>query len=245
MYDWPQVAAQTDAFWFAIRGALAAAGIAAPTDLDRLTPLPAQWRAPHLLLSQTCGWPLVHHHQTDLAVVARPTYAAEGCGAGTYRSAIVARRDAGLAELARGTVAVNGHDSLSGYWALAARLAGEGIARDELGEMIETGSHRASLRAVADGKAGLAAIDCVSWRLAVDHEPVAAGLHVIGWTAEMPALSFVTSVANAQLSSTLLAVLETAIATAPQPLLTGVTASSRADYDVVAELTEQARAAGY
>lgn len=58
--------------------------------------------------------------------------------------------------------------------------------------IVETGGHRASVRAVAEGRADLAAIDCRSWALALRHEPCARRLVVIGWTAERPGLPYVT-----------------------------------------------------
>ena len=245
MYDWPEVAGATDAFWSALRGALSANGVEAPDRLDRTSPSDAVWRDPGLVLSQTCGWPLVTRYCDALHVVARPVYAVEGCGAGTYRSAIVARRTVPLAELVRGTVAVNGFDSLSGYRTLAAHLAGNGIGRDGVGDFLETGSHRASVQAVAQGRAAVAAIDCVSWRLALDHEPAARELTVIGWAEELPALPFVTSKANASRADAILTALEAAAQQAPQPHLAGVLPASLADCDTVVALGERVAAAGF
>ncbi len=59
-------------------------------------------------------------------------------------------------------------------------------------EIVETGGHRASIRAVAEGRADLAAIDCRAWALALRHEPCVRDLVVVGWTTERPGLPFVT-----------------------------------------------------
>lgn len=245
MYDWPEVRDETDAFWTELCEALAAIGIDTPVALDRDTPDAEIWRSPGLILSQTCGWPLTHGFSDALSVVAIPSYDAEGCGAGTYRSAIVAREKADPLELAHRTIAINGEDSLSGYRALAGWFAGHGVHASDVGDWIETGSHRTSIRAVAAGRAAIASIDCVTWRLALDHEPAARELTVIGWTDEMPALPLVTAKANAGLADVLRAALDMAIARAPQPLLQSVQAGSIEDYQPVIALGETVRAAGY
>ena len=62
-------------------------------------------------------------------------------------------------------------------------------------EWIETGSHRASVRAVAEEKADVAAIDAVCWALALRYEPEAVSrLKVIGQTPLRPGLPFITAV---------------------------------------------------
>ncbi len=58
---------------------------------------------------------------------------------------------------------------------------------------IETGGHRASIVAVAEGRADICAIDCRSWQLAQQHEPRAADLQVVGWTARRKGLPLITS----------------------------------------------------
>ena len=83
------------------------------------------------------------------------------------------------------------------------------------------------------------------WRLALDHEPAARELTVIGWTDEMPALPLVTAKANAGLADVLRAALDMAIARAPQPLLQSVQAGSIEDYQPVIALGDKVRAAGF
>ena len=59
---------------------------------------------------------------------------------------------------------------------------------------LATGAHRESVRAVAEGRADLAAIDAVSWRMLERWEPELAGaLRVIGRTGTSPGLSFATA----------------------------------------------------
>ncbi len=89
-----------------------------------------------------------------------------------------------------GRLAVNGRESLSGFLALAEDVGDpDAWAR----AVIETGSHRDSIRAVARGEADLAAIDCRSWALARRFEPCAKALVVVGWTAERLGLPYVSA----------------------------------------------------
>lgn len=190
MYDWPELAWATDAFWTAIAGALRAAGIEAPGALDRAAERSEVWRDPALLLSQTCGAPFVSRLQNNVQLVATPVYDAPHCEGPRYASVVVTRRGAqigGLAELAGKTAAVNGLDSLSGWWAL--RRIGLAPAAPLI-----TGAHRASARAVADGAADYAAIDAVAFAYLGDHEPqTAAALSAAAITPPAPALPFITA----------------------------------------------------
>lgn len=94
--------------------------------------------------------------------------------------------------------AFNDRNSMSGHIALARDLAAAGeIAEDGFAsfwsELVETGAHRASVRAVADGRADVAAIDCRSWAYCLAFEPAAKELTVAGWTAPRLGLPFITS----------------------------------------------------
>lgn len=60
--------------------------------------------------------------------------------------------------------------------------------------MIETGSHAASMAAVAEGRADVCAIDCVTFAIAARHRPeLTTGLRRIARSPPMPALPYVTS----------------------------------------------------
>jgi ABC-type phosphate/phosphonate transport system substrate-binding protein len=89
-----------------------------------------------------------------------------------------------------GRLAFNERGSLSGWIALAEDAGDPGGWASAL---LETGSHRESIRAVAEGRADLAAVDCRSWALALQHEPCAQALVVVGWSAARPGLPYVTS----------------------------------------------------
>lgn len=245
MYDWPEVRETTDAFWAVLRARLASCGFEAPGWLDRATPSATLWRSPDLLFSQTCGWPLVSGFFKHVQVVAIPSYAVTGCGSGTYRSALVAKLEDEPLLLARGRIAINSRDSLSGYRTLANTLARGGLTAGQVGSWLETGGHRASIVAVAEGRADLASIDALSWQLALDHEPAAKMLHVVGWTDELPALPFVTAKKNSERVVDVLQAVQVALAISPQAYLQSVRAGSVADYAPVVALGSLVESAGF
>jgi ABC-type phosphate/phosphonate transport system substrate-binding protein len=196
MYDWPEVAAANDALWSAIAARLRDAGIAAPAGLDRARPPEAVWRDPGLVLSQTCGFPFSTRLRGIVRLVGAPIHDVRGCAGPHYSSLIVARGDAAddLAAFEGRRFAYNSEDSLSGYRALVAALKGKGIDPARA-EWLETGSHRASIRAVAAGAADIAAIDAICWALARRHEPdITRRLKVVAETPLRPALPFITAV---------------------------------------------------
>jgi ABC-type phosphate/phosphonate transport system substrate-binding protein len=200
MYDWPETRGTVDAVYAALRARVPEL----PPRLVRPTSdaeMEALWRDPRLLLSQTCWGPMRHGLAREVEVLAQPTYDDVPGGRGVlYRSAIVMRladrvtapEDAGpalAAALADLRPAINAPHSLSGTIALSEDL-GE---PDLVARALVTGSHRASIRAVAGGSADFAAIDCRSWAMALDHEPAALTLAVVAWTASRTGLPFITS----------------------------------------------------
>ncbi len=97
-------------------------------------------------------------------------------------------------DLIRGKrLAFNSLDSMSGIIALTRDLQAMGENLDMFRARVETSSHRASIVAVAEGRADFCAIDCRSWMLARRHEPRAADLHVVGWTALRKGLPYIAS----------------------------------------------------
>lgn len=193
MYDRPETRGATDRFWGLIRDRLRAAGLSAPDALDRDSAYHAPWTAPDLLLAQTCGLPYRSRLHGQVTLVGTPDYALEGCPPGHYRSALVARagdaRD--LAALAAGVLAINDAGSQSGWAAPAAHAAARGLA---FAAVAVTGAHAASARAVAEGRADLAALDAVTWRLIGRHDPaLAARLRVVEMTDPTPGLPLITA----------------------------------------------------
>jgi ABC-type phosphate/phosphonate transport system substrate-binding protein len=196
MYDWPEVRWAHDALWAAIAKRLAGLGVNAPATLDRYRPADDVWLDPGLVLSQTCGWPYSTRLREKVRIVGTPVYDAEGCNGPLYSSIVVTRRHErakNLAALRNRRFAVNTSDSLSGYIALAAAMREAGV--DPANAVwVGTGSHRASVRAVADGRADVAAIDAICWALAKQFEPEAVRrLRIFGRTPLRPGLPLITA----------------------------------------------------
>ncbi|MEM6488442.1 MAG: PhnD/SsuA/transferrin family substrate-binding protein [Pseudomonadota bacterium] len=197
MYDLPARARATDALYAAVRRAAAERGIALPAERQQGAAAMALARARDTVLTQTCGFPFAWRGD-PVRPVTTPAYAAPGCDGPLYRSAIVARTDgpARLAEAAGARVAVNEALSQSGHQALRLAVAVAGLSRPGgfLGPAVATGSHAASLDAVREGRADLAAIDAVTLALIHDTAPWrVAGLVAIGWSAARPGLPLVTA----------------------------------------------------
>lgn len=185
MYPFVPLRAATDELWSAVRGHLGSG----PPSLEWVVVAPEVWRHPQLLLAQACGWPLVTGLADHVAVVGTFDYDVPGCEHGTYRSVIVGRSAASVDELrARPDVvaAINATDSLSGWVSLQVVWGGRPP------NVLETGAHLQSIRALADGRADLASIDAVTWAHVSHLDPsLVAGLHVLGDGPRVPCLPIV------------------------------------------------------
>lgn len=193
MYDWPQVRPAHDRLWSLIREALADEGIAGPDQLTRDESLWDVWESPDLLIGMTCGMPYRTRLHGRVDLVATPDYALPGAPAGYYYSVLVARADdpGDLPAFIDRTLAFNGQDSQSGWAAPQNQAARLGL---RFTHTRHTGAHRDSARAVAEGRADIAAIDAVSWRLIEAHHPeISDRLRVIGHTDPTPGLPLVTA----------------------------------------------------
>ncbi|WP_347312899.1 phosphate/phosphite/phosphonate ABC transporter substrate-binding protein [Defluviimonas sp. SAOS-178_SWC] len=193
MYDWPQVRSEHDRLWSLIRAALADEGIAAPETLTRDGSLWDIWESPDLVIGQTCGMPYRTRLHGRVELIGTPDYALPDAPPGHYYSELITRagEPGEIEDFIERTLAFNGQDSQSG-WAAPQNHA----ARKDLRftHTLHTGAHLDSARAVAEGRADIAAIDAVSWRLIVAHLPdLAAKLRVIGHTEPTPGLPLITA----------------------------------------------------
>jgi ABC-type phosphate/phosphonate transport system substrate-binding protein len=193
MYDWPQVRAANDRLWALVAGALKDEGIAAPSELTRDDSLWEVWQSPELLLGQTCGMPYRTRLHGTVELVATPDYGLPDAPPGHYYSVFVTRKDepGEAADFIDRTLAFNGQDSQSGWAAPQNQMAKQGL---RFTHTRHTGAHRDSAKAVAAGKADVAAIDAISWRLVeAHHQDLAAKLRVIGHTDPTPGLPLITA----------------------------------------------------
>lgn len=194
MYDWPQATAAHDRLWATMRDLLRDAGHTAPEHLSRGSPLWEVWESPDLLIAQTCGLPYRTRLHGRVTLVGTPDYALPGSSPGQYYSEALVRADetGQFKDFANRILAFNGQDSQSGWAAAQNHAASHGF---RFTHTLHTGSHRESARAVADGRADIAVVDAVTWRLFCAHLPdEAAHLRVVDHTEPTPGLPVITAV---------------------------------------------------
>ena len=257
-YDLAEVRAANDELWRQVSGRLpdSLRGGPAPRELDRETPPRLQWRSGRVVLSQACGYDVVGPERDRLRLVATPRYHAIGCGGPTYRSAVIVRRTSGfrtLEDLRGVRCAFNepeSHSGVNGLRGLIAPLHEDGRF---FGEVCQSGSHEASLADVREGRADVAAIDCVTLSLLRLHRPGStAGLRVLAWTRPAPTPPFVTDAGTdeATIAHLVEAIEETlrdkgSAAARAALRLDGVTVLPRAAYEPIADLESEATRLGY
>ncbi|MGX5802034.1 phosphate/phosphite/phosphonate ABC transporter substrate-binding protein [Bradyrhizobium sp. Arg314] len=166
------------------------------------------WLSPALLFGQTCWGPMELGLAQHVQVIAQPNYDAfEGGQGELYSSALVMPADGGPSVaspqdgkaiipigLLRGKrFTFNNPDSMSGLIGLTRDLEAMGESLDIFASRSESGGHRSSIVAIAEGRADIAAIDCESWALARRFEPAAQGVKVVGWTARRKGLPYITA----------------------------------------------------
>ncbi|MEM6306559.1 MAG: PhnD/SsuA/transferrin family substrate-binding protein [Pseudomonadota bacterium] len=190
MYARPELSAAHDVFWQHIAAALGAYGIQAPPTLLDGGGL-AFWQTPNLLFSQTCGMPYRRHLQGHVQIIATPDYGVPGCPPGYYRSVWIVRADdprRDVTEYLQGCFAYNETGSQSGFYAAQTYLG----RRQWFAHTLHTGAHRASARAVAQGRADIACLDAVTWALMQRYDPFTAQLRALTHTPPTPGLPYIT-----------------------------------------------------
>lgn len=188
MYDFERLRPAHDLLWAAIAEGLRSVGIDAPSGLTHANDVHALWHDQDLFLSQSCGWPLVTELDGQVSTIGTFTYdiPSRDENDGWYRSVIVT--PIGGAADPIGPAAVNSFSSLSGWISLRAAIGGDEHSRP----VVLTGSHVASLAALRDGRAAVAAIDGVTHALIARDDPTLLdGLVVIGRGPRIPCLPIV------------------------------------------------------
>lgn len=254
MYDLPELAGATLAWWAGVAGHMRQQGIAdvpdvcvTPDDLER------HWCAPDLLFSQTCGYPLTHQLNGKVRLLALPVYACNGCDPdGSFSSMIIVPDASKLYSLndCRSARAVyNTDDSMSGLLALRSAAANlHGSNAPFFSSLSRTGSHRRSLQSVAAGTADVACIDAVTFALLSRVDPeLISRVRVLGQTPKVPGLPYITSLTrSAETVVRLCSALRQAIDdpelndVRAELLLSGITFPDPAHYNVILELEKAA-----
>ncbi|RZI81041.1 MAG: phosphate ABC transporter substrate-binding protein [Rubrivivax sp.] len=218
--------------------------------------LPAHWKDPALLLSQACGYPLMHALRHHVQVVGTLVYGAPGCEGIHYTSHVLVRDEEPgqtVKDFRDRVVAYNSVDSHSGYHALRALVAPLANQGRFFGRAQRSGGHRASLQLLQERQADIAAIDCVTLAGLSRAAPgLLRGLRRIASTTPVPGLPMVTARGTHRATLDALrralhqAVSDPALADARAALaIRGFQVTNRSNYRVIAEQAAQADALGY
>jgi ABC-type phosphate/phosphonate transport system substrate-binding protein len=251
MYDFPELRDATDELWAAIADRAGALGIDhVPDALTRPEgPLHDHWLDPEILLSHSCGYPVVRMFTDDQHVLGSFAFrAGDPARPGWYRSVIVCRSDDphaddGLSAFDGAPMVANDDLSLSGYVSLGVALAEAGVAP---GSLQFTGAHALSVVAVRDGEADIACIDAHTLALLHAIRPGAvAGLRAIGLGPQVAATPLFTAQAehvDALRSAVTHAVGLLAGATRDRLQIEGFAPGDRSVHEPVRDLAARARA---
>ncbi|MGF6515211.1 ABC-type phosphate/phosphonate transport system substrate-binding protein [Pseudomonas sp. BT76 TE3572] len=216
--------------------------------------LPELWLSPDLLLTQTCGYPLMTALRGRVRVIGRPRYELPDANGGNHCSLLLSRADDPRRSLpafrdSRGVI--NGEDSNSGMNLLRHRLAPLHQDGQFFASVGISGSHRESLRWLREERADLAAIDSVTFAYLARHaEEEVAGLRVIARSAFSPTLPFITAatVTDEQVEA-LRQVMNTSLQELPDVSetlgLREVLPAGESDYRIVLDYQQEAEALGY
>jgi len=255
--DPPVVAEATRGLWAYVRDRLRAAGLEdVPERLDEALPHDAAWFDPRLLLAQTCGYPFMAQLQGRVRLVATPVYRHPGCIGALNGSFLILRTDTAFGavrELRGAVAAINDWKSNSGMNLLRHTVAPHALDGRFFGQVLESGSHRASIAMVARGEADVAAVDCVSFgNLARLAPETVEGVRILAETAKTPGLPIITRGAASDADVALLrgALADFASDPATADLrdvlgLEGFAVLDEATYDAVLALEREAAALGY
>ncbi|MBK5528031.1 PhnD/SsuA/transferrin family substrate-binding protein [Pseudomonas sp. TH06] len=216
--------------------------------------LPELWLSPDLLLTQTCGYPLMTALRGQVRIVGRPRYELPDASAGNHCSLILSRADdprKSLADFRSSRGVINSEDSNSGMNLLRHRLAPLQQDGHFFASVGISGGHRESLRWLREDLADLAAVDSVTYAyLAHYAAEEVSGLHVVARSALSPTLPFIT-VASAtdeqveQLRQVMNQALRELPAVAQTLRLAEVLPATEGDYRVVLDYQCEAEDLGY
>ena len=257
MYDFEEVRGAHEVLWNGIARKLQTAGVeGVPGALDRSRSVHDLWTDPGLLLSQCCGADLVGRYAGTLALVATPLYSAPGCDGCLYSSVVLVAEDSPateISDLRNAVCVVNSRESHSGTNALRALVAPLSRGGRFFSRIVTSGSHPASVAAVAGGEADVAAIDCVTYAHLEHYRPSRLkGTRRLCYTARAPGIPFVTRAGSdpdrtRQLQSAILEAFEEpdVRAAGAAVFIDGVEILPLSAYDRIVEFQRLAAAQGY
>jgi len=239
MYDFPEITGAHERLWRRFVGLTR--GSEDATDVP---------------LTQVCGYPLRTSLHGRFDTIGLPIYDVPFSSGASHCGLVVvaaATSHATLEDLRGTRFALNAWDSNTGM-NLPRRLFAPLARRSRFfSDVVETGSHLASLAAVQSGTAEVASIDNVTFALLAEHRPAAVeGVRILARTASSPTPPFV---APAPLDPHTKALLYDALAasihesrrgSARNALrLSGIEPASIATYDPLLRLQDEATDLGY
>ena len=195
MYDFPYLRADTDALWQSIRSEFQKIEFETARALNRDLNPPNLWAHPNLGFAQTCGLPYISGLRGTVTLIGTPDYGILPDKPGWYNSVIIARQNdkrMALAEFTGANFAYNGANSQSGLFAIMFELQASLGDERFFGSCQKSGSHALSVKAVAEGRADIAAIDAVTWRYLQQVAPETNQLKVLHATAASPGLPYIS-----------------------------------------------------
>jgi ABC-type phosphate/phosphonate transport system substrate-binding protein len=212
------------------------------------------WLSPQLLLTQTCGYPLMTQLRGQVRVLGRPRYELPDSHGGNHCSLLLSRADDSrrtLPAFRASRAVINGEDSNSGMNLLRHRLAPLHRDGQFFAGVSISGSHRESLRWLREDKADLAAIDSVTFAYLARHaDAEVAGLRVIARSAFSPTLPYITarSVTDER-AEELRQVMNKTLLELPEVIeilgLQEVLPASESDYQIVLDYQQEAEVLGF
>ncbi|MBT2374071.1 phosphate/phosphite/phosphonate ABC transporter substrate-binding protein [Pseudomonas fluorescens] len=216
--------------------------------------LPSLWRTPELLLTQTCGYPLMTQLRGQVRLIGRPRYELPDSSAGNHCSLLLTRDDnprTTLADFFGSRGVINSEDSNSGMNLLRERLAPLHHQGRFFASVVISGGHRDSLRWLREDRADLAAIDSVTFAYLARFAPEeVAGLRIVTRSAISPTLPYIG--ARGLSDEYILQVrqaMNQALQDQPQVVeilgVQEVLPASEADYRVLLDYRQQAQALGF
>lgn len=249
MYDAPREISQANERWLTRILELLQVSRDRPRNLE-LMPL---FLSPRLLLTQTCGYPLMTALRGRVRVIGRPCYTLPESADGSHCSLLLTRNDEsrqGLPDFYGSRGVINNEDSNTGMNLLRHTVAPLQRQGRFFCELSVSGSHRESLRWLREGLADLAAIDSVTYAYLARHASAeVAGLRLVARSAWSPCLPYIGAASlDAGQAETIRQAMNLALQALPQVAATlglrEVLPATEEDYGVVLDYQRQAQDLG-
>jgi ABC-type phosphate/phosphonate transport system substrate-binding protein len=213
----------------------------ADTDLHTL------FRSPNLLLTQTCGYPLMTQLRGQVRLLGRPDFDLPHSHNGEHCSLLLVRADEprnSLQDMCGCRGAANSLDSNTGMNLLRHALAPWQQDGRFFASLAVSGSHRQSLAWLREGRVDLIAVDSVTFAYLALYAPEeVAGVRILQTSAPSPTLPYI-SAADQQQVQRIRAALNQALLDEPEVAqvlrIRQVLPASEADYQVLLDYQCQA-----